>query len=311
MSNNILPSNTLANPNTPLYGGSSTSGVSQIIAGTNVTLSPAGGTGAVTINATSTSGGISSVTGTANQITATTASNAVTLALAAPSPAPTPGSYTSANITVDALGRVTAAANGGGNAPNFNFLLPAEGGGTSNLNTGGPTATPNLQPTNQWSNGSAVAAGTRFTAVSAQQFFNFNGAANHPDEITLTNDVYYRIVLSNFYLQMVSSAAVDYQLDIILWTGSGTYTYPTVGVNSTYDQPVGAYSLFSRIADVGEQRFITSGSMNLLVKGSGNPIKLYLTMISLTTGIPVSTAFTLVAATPTTFYIENVGTVPA
>jgi hypothetical protein len=115
MSSNILSSNTLANPNRPLYaGGSSASGVSQLVAGTNITLSPAGGTGVVTINASGgPSGGVSSVTGTANQITATTASNAVTLALAPPSTAPTAGAYANpSSVSVDALGRVTAISAG-------------------------------------------------------------------------------------------------------------------------------------------------------------------------------------------------------
>jgi hypothetical protein len=92
--------------NIPQYSGGGASGVSQIVAGTNVTISPVGGTGVVTINATG-SGGTTwgSITGTlSNQTDLQTALDGKVDENAAIT------ASTKTKITYDAKGLVTAGA---------------------------------------------------------------------------------------------------------------------------------------------------------------------------------------------------------
>ena len=132
---------------TPVSGGSGGSGVTQIVAGTNVTISPSGGTGVVTVNSTAGGGGTGTVTSVASGTGLTGGPITTSGTLSIASTGVSAASYGTASsvptIAVNAQGQITSASNtsiaisGGavsgniaGNAANVTGIVAIGNGGT-------------------------------------------------------------------------------------------------------------------------------------------------------------------------------------
>ena len=299
---------------TPVSGGSGGSGVTQIVAGTNVTISPSGGTGVVTVNSTAGGGGTGTVTSVASGTGLTGGPITTSGTLSIASTGVSAASYGTASsvptIAVNAQGQITSASNtsiaisGGavsgniaGNAANVTGTVAIGNGGTGA--TTAATARTNLGL-------GTVATQTAPSGTSSQLLAN-NGSGGF-NNVTVGTGLSYSggTLTSSSSGGTVTSVGTAGSVNGITLTGGPITTSGTVTLGGTLGSIANSQLSNSSITVTAGTGLSGGGAVSL--GGTTTLTNAGVTSLTAGTGISVSGSTGSVTITNTTAAVPSGGT---